>query len=169
MKHLLPLLLLPSLCWAEDIELKIGNCTYTYVERPLHVTACMRADAAMPTIYDDSADAAAQGGLCVGVSLRLADGESSVTFWSPVCVTDTTATVTWIAATENADGTPLTDLAFYTVCYWTDTVVICEATTDTWLVIEDLTPGVWWFMVKASDTSGNESVDSETVSKEILE
>ncbi len=81
-----------------------------------------------------------------------------------------TATLSWSAPTQNADNTPLTDLAGYNIYYGTsagnypNTVKISNPGITTSL-IENLAPGTWFFVVTAFDTSGNESAMSAAVSK----
>lgn len=80
------------------------------------------------------------------------------------------ATLTWDAPTNNADGTPLTDLAGYKIYYrtpsgyYTEVIDVGNVTT---YKIENLNPGTYYFTVTAYDTSGNESGDSNEVIKTI--
>jgi hypothetical protein len=73
------------------------------------------------------------------------------------------ANLTWTAPTENADGTPLADLAGYRMRHGTvagnypDSVDVGLETTYTW---DALPEGEHYFVVHARDTAGNESAPS---------
>jgi hypothetical protein len=79
------------------------------------------------------------------------------------------ASLSWVAPTENADGSPLTDLAGYRVWYGSmsghyDRVLDVGPTTRA--TISNLPPGQqFFFAATAYDTSGNESTYSNEVSK----
>jgi hypothetical protein len=79
-------------------------------------------------------------------------------------------TVFWEAPTENADGTPLSDLEGYRVYYGTlthDYSQNVDVGNVTMYMISDLVPEVtYYFAVTAYDTSGNESDFSNEVSME---
>lgn len=79
------------------------------------------------------------------------------------------AQLSWTAPTENADGSPLTDLAGFRV-YWgaaedelSYSVQIDNPSISMYLV-ENLTPSQWFFAVTAIDAGGNESALSEVIS-----
>jgi hypothetical protein len=80
------------------------------------------------------------------------------------------ATVFWDVPTTNADGSPLTDLAGFRVRYgtasqnYTEELEVNDATTES-LLIEDLAPATYFFVVTAFDRSENESAVSLEVSK----
>ena len=77
----------------------------------------------------------------------------------------TQATLEWSAPTANIDGTPLTDLAGYRIYYGTDpeslsqSVQIADLQTTTY-VIQGLSPGTWYFAIKAFTSAGTESAFS---------
>ena len=85
---------------------------------------------------------------------------------------DVSFTLSWESPTTNADGTPLTDLAGFNAYYsmtsgdYNDVDVIDIPdplqTTVGILLSYDI---LWYFVVTAYDTSGNESVWSDEVSK----
>jgi len=80
------------------------------------------------------------------------------------------ATLTWTAPTTNSDGSPLTDLAGYTVYYGNasgDYSTIIPVGNVTTYVVTGLGDGTWYFNVTASDTAGNESVFAIECSKTI--
>ena len=64
------------------------------------------------------------------------------------------ATLTWVAPTTNADGTPLTDLAGYKIYYGTSSgvySVIIDVGNITTYKIDNLSPGTYYFSVTAYD------------------
>lgn len=79
------------------------------------------------------------------------------------------ATLSWSAPTQNNDGTTLTNLAGYRIVYGTSasamsqSVQIANAGVTTYVL--DLTPGTYYFAVKAYASSGAESNSSNVVSK----
>lgn len=78
-------------------------------------------------------------------------------------------TLSWETPTTNADGTPLTDLGGYKV-YYGNTTRTYGTPIDVKNVSAytlDLTDGTYFFAITAYDTSGNESVYSNEVSKKI--
>lgn len=81
------------------------------------------------------------------------------------------ATLSWDAPTTNTDGTPLTDLAGYKIyCSKTSggyTLPCIDVKNVTTYKVINLTEGIWFFVATAYDTSGNESVYSNEVSKTI--
>lgn len=79
----------------------------------------------------------------------------------PVDPTPRSVTIAWDAPTMNEDGTPITDLAGYTVYYgalsgeYTDSIDVIPP--DTTATIGDLSPGTWYVAISAFDTAGYES------------
>ena len=77
--------------------------------------------------------------------------------------TDAAATLSWTAPTENTDGTPYTDPDGYWLYYGQDQggpYPLNERVTDpdqTSLVIQPLTPGIWYFVATAINQNGIES------------
>ncbi|MBN1238087.1 MAG: fibronectin type III domain-containing protein [Gammaproteobacteria bacterium] len=74
--------------------------------------------------------------------------------------------LSWMAPTENEDGTPLTDLAGYKV-YWgtepgnyTESVTIDNPSIVTY-VIDNLVPNTYYFVATAVNAAGEESEYSE--------
>ena len=82
----------------------------------------------------------------------------------------TTATVSWTPPTTNTDNTPLTNLAGFRVVYGTSptalnqTVEIANPLAVS-RIITGLTPGTWFFAVRAYNSLGVESDMSNVVSK----
>lgn len=84
------------------------------------------------------------------------------------------AALSWTAPTENTDGTPLTDLEGFTV-YWgtspgvyTTSYQITDPDATTHLV-EDLSPGDWYFTSTAYNSMGVESEYANEATKTITE
>jgi hypothetical protein len=99
-------------------------------------------------------------------------GATSTASSTSASSTDGTATLSWSAPTENADGTPVTDLAGYRVYYGTSpgdlsqSIEVSGAQTTTYEV-ENLPAGTYYFAVAAYNTSGVESAQSNVGSKTI--
>jgi predicted phage tail protein len=78
-------------------------------------------------------------------------------------------TINWLPPTENTDGTPLTDLTGYDIHYgsssgnYTQTVSVSNGGIATY-VVDNLTPGTYYFSVAAVNTAGTESPLSSEVS-----
>lgn len=83
---------------------------------------------------------------------------------------DGAATLSWEAPTENTDGSPLTDLAGYTL-YWGTTSgdypnsVAIDNPNVTTYVVEPLSAGIWYFVVTALNEVGVESDFSNEAQK----
>lgn len=81
-------------------------------------------------------------------------------------------TLNWEAPTTREDGTPLTDLAGYTIHYGRmsetyDYEIKIENPGVLSYVVEQLSSGTWYFVASAYDSAGLESNLSNEVSKEI--
>lgn len=121
-------------------------------------------------------NAGSSKGLATGVAAGTAtiratsgsvSGNTSLTVTAPV--TDK-ATLGWNAPTTNVDGTTLTDLAGYKIYYGTSpgnyTEVVDVGNTTTY-VVNNLTPGTYYFVVTAYNIYGAESNNSNEASKTI--
>lgn len=81
-------------------------------------------------------------------------------------------TLSWDAPTTNTDGTPLTNLAGYTIYYGTNpghldqSVQISNVGVQTY-VLDDLPSGTWYFAIMAVTASGGESSLSNLVEGDI--
>lgn len=80
-------------------------------------------------------------------------------------------TINWMPPTENTDGSALTDLAGYDIHYgtasgnYTQSVTVSNAGLATY-VVDNLSPGTYYFSVSAVNNSGTESpLSSEVVAK----
>jgi hypothetical protein len=90
----------------------------------------------------------------------------------PAASTTGSATLTWVAPTENTDGTAVTDLAGYRIYYGTSATDLTQeidlaGTTSTSYVVSGLAPGTYYFAVTAYSTAGMESAESNQASKSI--
>jgi hypothetical protein len=103
------------------------------------------------------------------------DAASSSTSASSPSVTSTgdgTATLTWIAPTQNTNGTEVSNLAGYTIYYGKEasalskTITVPGAATTTY-VVSGLAPGTYYFAVSAYTASGTDSALSDIESASI--
>jgi hypothetical protein len=119
---------------------------------------------------------AADVGTYANITIGVSDGTSSVSLPAfQIAVTQVangSATLTWVAPTENTNGTPLTNLAGYQIYYGTSATVMSQSVKlanpgIVTYVVSNLSPGTWYFSVRAY-TSGNvASGTSVVVSKTI--
>lgn len=82
----------------------------------------------------------------------------------------TQALLAWTPPTQNTDGTSLTNLAGYRVNYGASAQSLVQAVqianpATVNYTISNLTPGTWYFGVKAYTTQGSESALSNIVSR----
>lgn len=66
-----------------------------------------------------------------------------------------TAELTWVAPTQNCNGTPLTNLAGYDLTYGQKRQPL--PLTPLSHTLTGLTPGTWWFSLAAVNTDGDRS------------
>jgi hypothetical protein len=101
-----------------------------------------------------------------GIRITVTDGSASASMSiGMIEVVQTSAGSTelfWDPPTMNADGTPLTDLAGYTIRYGTnpgslDHVVELPNPGITSYVVENLAPTTWYFTISAINSQGVES------------
>ena len=76
------------------------------------------------------------------------------------------ATLSWTPPTQNTDGSALTNLAGYRIHYGTSATTLTQSIQIanpglTTYVIEDLSPGTYYFAVRAFTSNGGESDDLE--------
>jgi hypothetical protein len=111
------------------------------------------------------------------IVVSASDGQATVSLPAfsidVVAVATGSVTLTWEAPTQNVDGSPLTDLAGYRL-YWgpapgnySSSVTIANPGITTY-VVEQLTPGTWYFVATALNSRGVESGDSNLDSTTIL-
>jgi Putative Ig domain len=113
-----------------------------------------------------------------GIVISVSDGAESASL-SPFTITvggtpaaTGTATVTWTAPTANTNGTPLTDLAGYTITYGTNAGSLSQSVNisnsgATSYTIQNLAAGTWYFEVAAYGSDGTQSAPSAMESKTI--
>ncbi|MCC6171697.1 MAG: putative Ig domain-containing protein [Gammaproteobacteria bacterium] len=136
---------------------------------------------------------AAQVGTYANITISVTDGNSTVslppftiTVTAPAATGSTTggsagtttgagtgtATLTWLKPMQNADGTPLTDLAGFIVKYGNSLTALDQriAVNDpamTRYTVTNLGRGTWYFTVVSYTVGGVESSHSDVVSKTI--
>jgi hypothetical protein len=81
-------------------------------------------------------------------------------------------TVSWTPPTTNSDGSALRDLAGFKVAYGTSPSALTQTAlandiTQTSYTVQSLTPGTWYFVVRAFNTKQLESIDSNVVQKSV--
>ncbi len=87
----------------------------------------------------------------------------------PPTVSGKAVTLNWTPPTENTNGTALTNLAGYNIHYgtasgdYTQTISVSNAGIATY-VVDDLTPGTYYFSIGAVNSQGAESPLSSQVS-----
>lgn len=117
-----------------------------------------------------------QVGTYSNISISVSDGRSTASLAAfSITVSDVasgSATVSWAAPTENTDGSPLTDLAGYEIRYGRsanslDRQVLIDTPGLTTYMIENLSPGTWYFAVLARNRQGIVSSPSSVASKTI--
>ncbi|HWK74500.1 MAG TPA: putative Ig domain-containing protein [Povalibacter sp.] len=115
-------------------------------------------------------------GTFANVVISVSDGTTKVSL-PAFTIKATSATlgsaeVSWVAPTENTDGSSITDLAGYRIVYGTSasaltqTIELSNPSLTTY-VIEGLSSATWYFAVKAYNSAGAESTLSNVASKKI--
>jgi hypothetical protein len=117
---------------------------------------------------------AADVGTYSNIVITVSDGTAQVAlpaFTVTVVATATgSATLSWTPPTQNTDGSALTDLAGYRVYWGTSQGNLASSVTLnnpglTSYVIDQLTPGTWYFTATALNSVGVESNQSNIASK----
>ena len=83
-----------------------------------------------------------------------------------------TVTLSWVAPTDNTNGTPLTDLAGYHIHYGTTPDNLTKSidltgTGTTEYEVSGLTAGTYYFSISAYTAMGTESAESTVANKTI--
>ena len=122
-----------------------------------------------------------QAGTYANIVISTSDGAASATLpaFSIVVRTEAAAspstgaaTLSWTAPTQNVDGSALSDLAGYVIVFGTSRTVLSQTiridnvSIDRY-VLEQLSPGTYYFGIKAYTRSGAESEVSPLVTKVI--
>jgi hypothetical protein len=114
-----------------------------------------------------------------GISVTVSDGRGASASTPAFAITvlqagsgTGSATLSWVAPTQNADGTPLTDLAGFRVLYGRDQGALDQAVTLNnaslnRYVVDNLSAGTWYFAVAAINSQGVASSPSGIASKTI--
>lgn len=114
------------------------------------------------------------GGAAVGSASASQAAASAVASTPPTSnntppTASTGVTINWTPPTQNTDGTPLTNLAGYDIHYgtqpgnYTQAVNVSNPGIATY-VVDNLSPGTYYFTVTAVNTQGAESPLSSPVS-----
>jgi hypothetical protein len=117
----------------------------------------------------------AQAGTFANIVISVSDGKSATSMPAfSISVTQTAvanaAALSWVAPTQNTDGSTLTDLAGYTIVYGTsqaamDQIVrIDNAKATTWSM-DSFPTGTYYFAIKAFTAGGAESALSGIATK----
>jgi len=89
----------------------------------------------------------------------------------PTAPVTATASISWVAPTENTDGSKLTDLAGYTIYYGTESSALTQTVqvanpAALGYVVTGLAKGTtWYFQVTSYSSAGEESAPSAITSK----
>jgi hypothetical protein len=115
-------------------------------------------------------------GTASNIVVSVSDGTTTVSLpaftIAANAATTGSATLSWVAPTQNTDGSSLSDLAGYRIVYGTSssalnqTIQITNPSVTSY-VIEDLASGTWYFAVKAYTSGGVESSQSNVAGKSI--
>ena len=120
--------------------------------------------------------AAGDVGLTSGVRITVSDGKDQAALAQfSITVNQIalgSATLSWQPPTQNADGTPLTDLSGYKIYYGRDAggldqVVTLDNPGLTRYVIENLSRATWYFAMTSYNSQGVESDRSSIASKTV--
>jgi hypothetical protein len=104
-----------------------------------------------------------------GASGAASSGASNASSVDPPTGNDGDVTLNWMPPTENTNGSALTNLAGYNIHYgtssgdYTQTVSVSNPGIATY-VVDNLTPGTYYFSVGAVNSQGVESPMSSEVS-----
>jgi hypothetical protein len=115
----------------------------------------------------------AQAGTYSNILISVKNGSASASLAAfSITVTTGHANVFWVAPTQNTDGTPLTNLAGYTIHYGTSPGALTQSIQlpnpgATSYLFSNLSAGTYYFELTAYTTSGAQSAQSSIGSKTI--
>ena len=127
---------------------------------------------ALGACHDDDAGSAATATLSGRIAAPTPVATSTPVPTTPAADIPGSATLVWSPPTTNADGTPITDLAGYTINYGTSssaldqTVELPDATATNY-TISNLARGTWYFALNAVNSQGFASALSAVASKAV--
>ena len=153
-----------------------GGGTLTFSISNMPAWASFNATTGALSGTPSSAQVGSYANIVIGVSngsasASLAAFSINVTA-SPVAATGA-ADLSWTPPTQNTDGTPLTDLAGYTIYYGTNSGSLTQtiqlaSPSATSYVVSNLNAGTYYFAVQAYSSDGTRSTLSALGSKTIL-
>ena len=117
---------------------------------------------------------ASQVGTYSSITIRVSDGRVTTSLpafsISVVDVSNGGATLSWTPPTSNTDGTALTNLAGYRISYGTSSAAMTQTVQVsnpgvTNYTLSNLSPGTYYFSVRAYTSNGTESANSNVSSK----
>ena len=117
---------------------------------------------------------ASQVGSYGNITIRVSDGASTATLpafaINVVDVSSGGAELSWIPPTQNTDGSSLGNLAGYRIAYGTSLTALTQTVQVanvgiTRYLIDNLSPGTYYFAVRAYTVDGTESANSNISSK----
>ena len=117
-----------------------------------------------------SNDIGTYSSIVIGVSAGAATSSLPEFSITVVAFGNGSATLTWIAPTERTDNTPLSNLAGFNIYYGqtsgdhANKIALNNPGIATY-VVDNLTPGTWYFAVTAFDANGRESNSSREGSR----
>jgi hypothetical protein len=120
----------------------------------------------------DAADVATYSNIRITVSDGEASASTSAFSITVSAIGNASVTLSWTPPTQNEDGTTLTDLAGYEVQYGRDqgaldqSVQVTNSSVNTF-VVDNLSPGTWYFAVRSLNRQGVASQASAVASKTV--
>jgi len=117
---------------------------------------------------------ATQVGSYGNITISVSDGRSTATLpafaINVVDVSNTGAELSWTPPTQNTDGSSLSNLAGYRIAYGTNPNALTQSVQVanvgiTRYAIDNLSPGTYYFSVRAYTSNGTESASSNVATK----